>query len=40
MVRNDVHDDLQILLMSLLHILLEEVVVAEAAVDMVVVRTC
>ena len=40
MVRNYVHDDLQILLMGLLDICLEEVVVTETAVDMVVVRTC
>ena len=40
MVRNDVHDDLQILLMGLLNICLEEVVVTETAVDMVVVCTC
>ena len=40
MVRNDVHDDLEILFMSLLHICLEEVVITEAAVDMVVVCTC
>ena len=37
MVRNDVHDYLEVLLMSLLYICPEEVVVAEACIDMVII---
>ena len=40
MIRHDVHDDLQILLVGLLHIFLEKVIVTETSIDMVIVCTC
>ena len=40
MVRNNVHDDLKALFVSLLYISAEKVVVTESRVDMVVVCTC
>ena len=39
MIRNDIHNDLEILLVSLLYILLEKIVCTETRVDMIIICT-